>query len=201
MDGCRWSSAGSTTPKRRRRRRRRLRGKPRGHRHERPARPGAGEGDLLRPARRGDRDGAPDRLPPHRGRRRQGAGRARPQDRARDRLGGRGLDDGAGQVAREFDDTPHDFGRIAATTAKQVILQRLRDAEDEVNFGEYAGREGDLVTGVVQQGKDPRASCWSTSASWRPCCRAASRCPARTTRTASGSAAYVVQVDEGHRGP
>ncbi|MFD7918549.1 transcription termination factor NusA [Streptomyces sp. NPDC059740] len=57
---------------------------------------------------------------------------------------------------REFDDTPSGFGRIAATTAKQVILQRLRDAEEEVTFGEYAGREGDVVTGVVQQGKDPK---------------------------------------------
>ncbi|GAA0915974.1 transcription termination factor NusA [Virgisporangium ochraceum] len=55
-----------------------------------------------------------------------------------------------GQVVREFDDTPHDFGRIAAMTAKQVILQRLREATDEAHFGEYAGRDGDLVTGVVQ---------------------------------------------------
>ncbi|MEE1931066.1 transcription termination factor NusA [Streptomyces sp. TRM 70351] len=62
-----------------------------------------------------------------------------------------------GQEPREFDDTPSGFGRIAATTAKQVILQRLRDAEEEVTFGEYAGREGDIVTGVVQQGKDPRS--------------------------------------------
>ncbi|NJQ07670.1 transcription termination factor NusA [Streptomyces lonarensis] len=57
---------------------------------------------------------------------------------------------------REFDDTPDGFGRIAATTAKQVILQRLRDAEEDVTFGEYAGREGDIVAGVVQQGKDPK---------------------------------------------
>jgi transcription termination/antitermination protein NusA len=55
-----------------------------------------------------------------------------------------------GTVVREWDDTPHDFGRIAAMTAKQVILQRLREATDEVHFGEYAGRDGDLVTGVVQ---------------------------------------------------
>ena len=55
-----------------------------------------------------------------------------------------------GGVVREYDDTPHDFGRIAAMTAKQVILQRLREATDEVHFGEYAGRDGDLVTGVVQ---------------------------------------------------
>lgn len=55
-----------------------------------------------------------------------------------------------GTVVREWDDTPHDFGRIAAMTAKQVILQRLREATDEQHFGEYAGRDGDLVTGVVQ---------------------------------------------------
>ncbi|MET8132595.1 MULTISPECIES: transcription termination factor NusA [unclassified Streptomyces] len=61
-----------------------------------------------------------------------------------------------GQEAREFDDTPSGFGRIAATTAKQVILQRLRDAQDDATLGEYAGREGDIVTGVVQQGRDPK---------------------------------------------
>jgi N utilization substance protein A len=62
-----------------------------------------------------------------------------------------------GAAGREYDDTPDGFGRIAATTARQVILQRLRDAEDELTFGEYAGREGDIVAGVIQQGKDPRA--------------------------------------------
>jgi N utilization substance protein A len=58
--------------------------------------------------------------------------------------------DAEGNLEREFDDTPHDFGRIAAMTAKQVILQRLREATDEVHFGEYVNRDGDLVTGVVQ---------------------------------------------------
>jgi transcription termination/antitermination protein NusA len=55
-----------------------------------------------------------------------------------------------GTILREYDDTPHDFGRIAAMTAKQVILQRLREATDEAHFGEYVGRDGDLVTGVIQ---------------------------------------------------
>jgi len=59
------------------------------------------------------------------------------------------------ELSAEFDDTPEGFGRIAATTAKQVILQRLRDAEDELRFGEFAGREGDVVSGVIQQGRDP----------------------------------------------
>jgi N utilization substance protein A len=61
-----------------------------------------------------------------------------------------------GAPSREFDDTPDGFGRVAATTARQVILQRLREAEDDVTFGEFAGTEGDLVSGIVQQGSDPR---------------------------------------------
>ncbi|MCT9934041.1 transcription termination factor NusA [Planotetraspora sp. A-T 1434] len=64
--------------------------------------------------------------------------------------------DETGEVVREYDDTPGNFSRIAATTAKQVILQQLRDAEDEINFGEFASREGELVAGIIQQGKDPR---------------------------------------------
>ncbi len=58
--------------------------------------------------------------------------------------------DEEGNVTREWDDTPDDFGRIAAMTAKQVILQRLREAEQEHTFGEFSGREGDLVGGVIE---------------------------------------------------
>jgi len=56
-----------------------------------------------------------------------------------------------GHVIKEWDDTPSDFGRIAAQTAKQVILQRIREAEREMKYEEYAGREGDIVTGIIQQ--------------------------------------------------
>ena len=63
--------------------------------------------------------------------------------------------DESGEITREFEDTPEGFGRIAATTAKQVILQRLRDAEDDVRFGEFSGKEGDVISGIVQQGRDP----------------------------------------------
>ena len=63
--------------------------------------------------------------------------------------------DDEGNVIAEYDDTPAGFGRIAATTAKQVILQRLRDAEDDIKFGEFSGKEGDIVSGVIQQGRDP----------------------------------------------
>lgn len=47
--------------------------------------------------------------------------------------------------------TPKDFGRIAAQTAKQVILQRLREAERALMYDEYIDREGDIVTGIVEQ--------------------------------------------------
>jgi N utilization substance protein A len=51
----------------------------------------------------------------------------------------------------ERDTTPEDFGRIAAQTAKQVILQRIREAERDMMFHEYQDRVGELITGLVQQ--------------------------------------------------
>lgn len=54
----------------------------------------------------------------------------------------------------EFDDTPAGFGRIAAMTARNVIHQRLRDVEDDTVLGTFKGREGELVSGVIQQGRD-----------------------------------------------
>jgi transcription termination/antitermination protein NusA len=64
------------------------------------------------------------------------------------------LDDDGNKVG-EYDDTPDGFGRIAATTAKQIMLQRLRDAEDDIRFGEFSGKEGDIVSGIIQQGRNP----------------------------------------------
>jgi N utilization substance protein A len=63
--------------------------------------------------------------------------------------------DDEGNEVGEFEDTPQGFGRIAATTAKQIMLQRLRDAEDELRFGEFSGKEGDIVSGIIQQGRNP----------------------------------------------
>lgn len=54
----------------------------------------------------------------------------------------------------EFDDTPEGFGRIAAQTARNVIHQRLRDVEDEAVLGSFRNREGEIVSGVIQQGRD-----------------------------------------------
>ncbi|MBF6480726.1 NusA N-terminal domain-containing protein, partial [Nocardia cyriacigeorgica] len=68
--------------------------------------------------------------------------------------------DADGNVISEWDDTPEGFGRIAATTARQVVLQRLRDAENEKSFGEFSTHEGDIVGGVVQ--RDARANARGT---------------------------------------
>lgn len=61
-----------------------------------------------------------------------------------------------GEFGPEFDDTPHDFGRIATATARQIIVQRLRQAGDDAVLGQYAGKEGHLVSGIIQQSSDPR---------------------------------------------
>jgi N utilization substance protein A len=65
------------------------------------------------------------------------------------------LDD-EGAVIGEAEDTDTDFGRIAAFAAKQVINQRLRDIGDDKVLGEFRGREGDIVAGIIQQGPNPR---------------------------------------------
>jgi N utilization substance protein A len=64
--------------------------------------------------------------------------------------------DAEGRELGEYDDTPSGFGRVAAATARHVIMQRIRDVEDERVLGDFAAREGDIVSGVVQQGRDPR---------------------------------------------
>lgn len=108
--------------------------------------------------------------------------------------------DESGELGREYDDTPTGFGRIAATTAKQVILQRLRDAEDEHTYGEYLGREGDIVSGVIQQGKDPRnvlVDLGKIEAILPP----AEQVPGEQYEHGSRIKCYVVQVRKGPRGP
>jgi len=57
-------------------------------------------------------------------------------------------------VIKREDVTPDDFGRIAAQTAKQVILQRIREAEREMMYEEYIDRVSEVVTGIVQQAGD-----------------------------------------------
>ncbi|MFT3861579.1 transcription termination factor NusA [Micropruina sp.] len=64
--------------------------------------------------------------------------------------------DADGQKIGEYDDTPDGFGRVAATTARQVIYQRIRQAEDDQKYGHFSAVEGDILLGVVQQDRDSR---------------------------------------------
>jgi len=108
-----------------------------------------------------------------------------------------------GTVADEWDDTPEGFGRIAATTARQVILQRLRDAEHERTFGEFSAKEGEIVGGVVQ--RDARANArgmvvvqvGDTEGVLPP----AEQVSGETYEHGSRLKCYVVGVSRGARGP
>ncbi|PSL01053.1 NusA antitermination factor [Murinocardiopsis flavida] len=108
--------------------------------------------------------------------------------------------DADGSAVGEYDATPSGFGRIATSTAKQVILQRLRDAEDELTLGEFAGRESEVVSGIIQQGKDPRnvlVDLGKIEAILPP----QEQVPGEEYVHGERLRAYVVQVRKGHRGP
>jgi N utilization substance protein A len=102
-------------------------------------------------------------------------------------------------ILKEWEDTPADFGRIAAQTAKQVILQRLREAERDITFGEYSGREGDIVTGIVQQ-HDHRYTILDlgkTEALMPP----SEQIPHERYEHGARLKAYIVEVRKSARGP
>jgi len=103
----------------------------------------------------------------------------------------------------EWDDTPADFGRIATTTAKQVILQRLRDAEHDATYGEYAGQEGDVVPGIVQQhsGRAERGIVLVSLGKIEGELPQAEQVPGETYTHGDRLRCYVVQVAKTPRGP
>jgi transcription termination/antitermination protein NusA len=112
-----------------------------------------------------------------------------------------------GNVLSEWDDTPDGFGRIAATTARQVILQRLRDAENERNYGEFSTHEGEIVAGVIQ--RDSRANArgmvvvriGSETKGSEGVIPAAEQVPGETYEHGDRLRCYVVGVSRGAREP
>jgi transcription termination/antitermination protein NusA len=109
------------------------------------------------------------------------------------------LDD-EGAVIGEEETTPDDFGRIAAFAAKQVISQRLRDIADDAVLGEFKGKEGDIVAGVVQQGPNPRmvhVDLGSVEAILPPEEQVAGETYAHGSRVR----VYVTSVSKGTKGP
>ncbi|WP_435771962.1 transcription termination factor NusA [Nocardioides sp. SYSU DS0651] len=108
--------------------------------------------------------------------------------------------DAEGNQVGEYDDTPAGFGRIAATTAKQIMLQRLRDAEDEIKYGEFSGKEGDIVSGVIQQGRNPDDVLVDLG-KIEAHLPASERVPGEDYRHGTRIKALVISVRKGMRGP
>ena len=108
--------------------------------------------------------------------------------------------DADGELLQEYDDTPEGFGRIAATTAKQIILQRLRDAEDVQKYGEFSEKEGDIVSGTVQQGRDP-GDVMVDLGRLEAVLPVAERVPEERYQHGSRIKCLVVSVRKGMRGP
>ena len=104
------------------------------------------------------------------------------------------------ELGPEFDDTPTGFGRVAASTARQVIVQRLRDIEDEAILGDFKGREGDIVSGVIQQSSDPR-NVLVDFGSVEGMLPQAEQVPGETYRHGERLRCFVVSVKRGPKGP
>jgi N utilization substance protein A len=100
----------------------------------------------------------------------------------------------------EFDHTPDDFGRFAAAIARQLIMQRLRDAEDEQKFGEFSGKVGDIVSGVIQQGSRP-GDVMLDLGKVEALLPAAERVAEEKYAHGERLKAYVYEVEKGMRGP
>ena len=110
------------------------------------------------------------------------------------------LTDDEGAIIGEEETTPDDFGRIAAFAAKQVISQRLRDIADDAVLGEFRGKEGDIVAGVVQQGPNPRmihVDLGSIEAILPP----EEQVPSENYAHGSRLRVYVTSVSKGTKGP
>jgi N utilization substance protein A len=108
--------------------------------------------------------------------------------------------DEEGERTGEADSTPDGFGRVAAFAAKQVIAQRLREISDESLLGEFKGKEGDIVAGVIQQGTRSNmvyVNLGSIEAMMPP----EEQVPGENYAHGSRIRVYVTSVQRGLRGP
>ncbi|HEY3316421.1 MAG TPA: transcription termination factor NusA [Bacillota bacterium] len=99
----------------------------------------------------------------------------------------------------EFEVTPMEFGRIAAQTAKQVVVQRIREAERGIIYEEYSSREGDIVTGLIhrQEGRNILVDLGKIEAVLPP----TEQVPAERFRQGERVKAYIVEVKRTTKGP
>lgn len=99
----------------------------------------------------------------------------------------------------EVEVTPRDFGRIAAQTAKQVVVQRIREAERNLVFDEFANKEGDIVTGIIQriESRNVFIELGKTEAVLAP----SEQIPGEDYRPGHRVKAYIMEVRKTTKGP
>jgi N utilization substance protein A len=99
----------------------------------------------------------------------------------------------------ETEVTPRNFGRIAAQTAKQVVVQRIREAERNIIYEEFANREGDIINGVVQriENKNVFIELGKTEAILTP----SEQMPGETYHQGERIKAYIIEVKKTTKGP
>ncbi len=109
--------------------------------------------------------------------------------------------DDEGEIVGWYDGTPADFGRVAAATARQVIFQRLREAEDEQKFGHFSAVEGDIILGTVQQDRDSRVVRLDVGNRTEAILPPAEQVPGEDYSHGRRLRVYVVSVRRDARGP
>ena len=109
--------------------------------------------------------------------------------------------DDEGEVIGWYEATPEDFGRVAAATARQVIFQRLREAEDERRFGHFSAVEGDIILGTVQQDRDARVIRLDVGNRTEAILPQAEQVPGEDYSHGRRLRVYVVSVRRDARGP
>ena len=107
----------------------------------------------------------------------------------------------APELGEEYDDTPRNFGRLAAATARQVIGQLFRKAEDDKVFGAFSGQKGKLVTGIVQQDASDPTNVHVAIGDVEAILPRREQVPGERYRHGERLRVYVVNVARGVKGP
>ena len=109
--------------------------------------------------------------------------------------------DDEGTKTGEHEIVPDDFTRLAASVAKQVIVQQMRARNDESVLGEYKNREGEIVAGVVQQGSNPRMIRIKLADEFEAVLPPEEQVPGVEYKHGERLRVYITKVERGLRGP
>ncbi|MFM2116272.1 MAG: hypothetical protein RIQ80_371 [Actinomycetota bacterium] len=109
--------------------------------------------------------------------------------------------DESGNIVKEFDDTPADFARVAAATAKQVLFLKMRDVKDDQVFKDYLRKENTIISGVVQQGKDSNLIDVKLADGIEGFIPAQEQVPGENYQHGTRIKCFIVSVRKGNKGP